>query len=540
MHRALGYGLLTVWWSVAVPFYLLIAVVPAIASYASGRVALYAWQRREVTGARAFALCTGGVFIWCFFATLAYLSLNETVRIFFNRATYLGISFFPAFWLIFTLQYAHHDRWLSRRVKLAIQVVPLLTFTMVLTDPWHHWVWRSAALHLQPFPQLVIDHGPWFHYVTIPYAYLLLIIGFGVLLSAALTESRLYQQQTLMLLGAALIPFACNILYVVAGVRLYGLNLTPVGFAIAGLLIHRGLFRTQFLSAAPISYRTVFLNTADAVILLDMHERIVDLNPSAILEGGYSLELAAAIGQSFESIFSDYHTLLRRAGKTADLTRTVVMSGPPCELDTDQVVEIFKEVKVRSLYSPGGQQVGQVVIIRDVTSSKNQQEQLEAFAFVDSLTGLSNRRRLEITAEEIFGMPPDQMTLAQSPIALLYIDLNRFKPINDRYGHEVGDAVLQYFAKCLENSVRQGDMVVRLGGDEFAALLYDADRVVALEVRSRLKKALNKTAIIAGHCFTLSASIGVAYYPTDGKTLQDLLRRADRSMYREKRSLRGA
>ncbi len=423
---------------------------------------------------------------------------------------------------------------------MAIHVVPMLTFIMVLTDHWHRLIWRSAALHLQPFPQLVIDYGPWFRYVTVPYAYLLLLIGFGVLLSAAFAESRLYQQQTLMLLGAALIPFACNVLYVVAGLRLYGLNLTPVGFAIAGLLIHRGLFRTHFLSAAPISYRTVFLNTADAVILLDMHERIVDLNPSALLEGGHSLEAAAAIGQPFESIFPDYRTLLRKAGKPDELTRTMTISRRRGGLDVAIVLETFKEVKVRLLCSPGGQRVGRVVIIRDVTSSKHQQVQLEAFAFVDSLTGLFNRRRLEITAEEIFDMSPDQIMLAQSPVALLYIDLNRFKPINDSYGHEVGDAVLQYFAKCLESSVRQGDMVVRLGGDEFAALLYDADRVVALEVRSRFQKALNKTAIIAGHCFTLSASIGVAYYPTDGKTLQDLLRRADRSMYREKRLTKGA
>lgn len=97
MRRALGYSLLTVGWSVAVPFYLLIAVLPAIAAYASGRVALYGWRRREVTGASAFALCTGGVFIWCFFSTLAYLSLNEMVRIFFNRRRIWEFPFFQRF-----------------------------------------------------------------------------------------------------------------------------------------------------------------------------------------------------------------------------------------------------------------------------------------------------------------------------------------------------------------------------------------------------------------------------------------------------------
>ncbi|MGB3294713.1 MAG: histidine kinase N-terminal 7TM domain-containing protein [Phormidesmis sp.] len=522
------------------PVYFLIAILPAIASCASGSVALYAWQRREVTGARAFALCTGGIFIWCSFSTFAYLSLNETARIIFNRATYLGICFFPTFWLIFALQHAHHDRWISRRMQLLINVIPTMTLMMVLSDPWHRLIWKSATLRLQPFPQLVINHGPWIHYVAIPYAYLMLLTGFGIMLSAAFDGSQLYQRQTLMLLGAALIPFVCNVLYMVSGIRLYGLNLTPVGFAIAGLLVHRGLFHTQFLNAVPISYRTVFLNTTEAVILLDMHERIVDLNPSAIAEGGHRLEAESVIGKPFESVFSDYRTLLSKADKNPEFTRTIPVPTRLNEPYPDQPLERFREVKVRSLRSPGGRRVGRVIIIRDVTSKKQRQVQLEAFAYVDSLTGLSNRRRLEVTAEKIFDMPPGQMSLADVPIALLYIDLNHFKSINDGYGHDVGDAVLQYFAKCLENIVRQGDMVVRLGGDEFAALLYNADRAVAMEVRSRLKKALNKTAIIAGHCFNLSASIGVAYYPIHGKTLQDLLRRADRSMYREKRSIRKA
>ena len=522
------------------PIHLFVSILPAIAACASGSVALYAWQRREVTGARAFALCTGGIFIWCFFATLAYLSLDETARIIFNRATYIGISFFPTFWLVFTLQYAHHDRWLSRRMQAAISVVPTLTVMLVLSDPWHRLVWRSARLQLQPFPQLVIVHGPWIHYVAVPYAYLLLLLGFGVLLSAAFVGSKLYQRQTLMLLGAALIPFVCNVLYMVSGIRFYGLNLTPVGFAIAGILIHGGLFRTQFLNAAPISYRTVFINTADAVILLDMHERIVDLNPSALAEVGQQTQPDAVIGQPFANVFTNYCLLFRQAGKTDEFTQTIAVPYRSDRSYTDPMPRTFKEVKVRSLRSPGGNCVGRAVIIRDVTSEKQQEVQLEAFAYVDSLTGLSNRRRLEITAEEIFNMPPDQTPLIQVPIALLYIDLNHFKAINDSHGHEVGDAVLQHFAKCLEASVRQGDMVVRLGGDEFAALLYDADRRVALEVRSRLKKALRKTAIVAGNCFNLSASIGIAYYPTHGKTLQDLLRRADQSMYREKRSVQEA
>jgi len=181
-----------------------------------------------------------------------------------------------------------------------------------------------------------------------------------------------------------------------------------------------------------------------------------------------------------------------------------------------------------------------VIIVRDITLEKQQQKQLERFAYIDSLTGLFNRRQLELTAEEVFSLQPEDLADSNHhPIALLYVDLNQFKPINDTYGHEVGDAVLQYFADCLQRSVRKGDMVVRLGGDEFAALLYDADEKMALEVRSRLSKLLEQSVVLIGYRLTLSASIGIACYPVDGTTLPMLLRQADKNMYKEKQQ-RGA
>lgn len=474
-----------------------------------------------------------------FFSIFEYLSLGEVTRVVFGKAQYLGIVCFPLFWLIFTLRYAHCDGWLSRPVLALLSVIPIMSLLLALSDPWHGWIWRSATVTTAPFPQLVIDHGWWFSYVLMPQSYVLLIAGFGVLLSASFAGSHLYQRQTLVLLSAAIIPFFCNVLYIAADVTFYGLDLTPVGFAVSGLLVHLGLFHAKFLDIAPVSYKTVFTNTVDAVILLDIHQRIVDLNPSALVEGREAFEATSVIGQPFERVFPDYRVLLRGA-QDAELTKTLKLPNLFTKRRDDRQQEVFREIKVRSLRSPSGRQVGSAIIIRDVTLEKRQQAQLEQFAYIDSLTGLFNRRQLEIKAEEAFAFYPPQIAATRSLIALLYVDLNHFKPINDAYGHEVGDHVLQHFARCLQSSVRQGDVVARLGGDEFAALLHGASPEVALEVRSRLAKNLNQEIIFSGHRMTISASIGIAYYPLDGKTLQDLLRRADQDMYREKRMARNA
>ncbi|MEL6159262.1 MAG: histidine kinase N-terminal 7TM domain-containing protein [Cyanobacteria bacterium J06554_11] len=524
--------------------FMAIAALPAIAAVASGSLALYAWQRPEISGAKAFSLCSAATFVWCFFSIFEFLSAGEVAKVIFGKAQYLGLAPFPVFWLIFTLRYAQRDGWISHRFVAAISTIPLLSLVFALTDRWHGWVWRSAVLKEMGFPHLEIVHGWWFDYVMVPHSYTLLLSGFGVLLSASFSGSKLYRRQTLVLLVAALIPFSCNVLYVISGITLYGLDLTPVGFAIAGCLIYFGLFRVGFLEIAPISYKTVFINTTDAVILLDGKRRIVDLNPSAVSESRRLTEAKAALGCYLEDIFVDYGnlftTLFPTGKEQPELTRTLQLPARMPNRHTGQPQVAYREVKVRSLLSPGKRSVGWVVMIRDVTLEKQQHAQLEQFAYVDSLTGLFNRRQLELATQKIF--------LAQSPIrppleaslqlALLYIDLNDFKPINDEYGHDVGDVVLKYFARCLSQSVRQGDMVVRLGGDEFVALLYNADTAIATDIRARLHRSLGRTVVLADHRFRISASIGIAYYPTDATTLSQLIQQADKNMYKEKQSFK--
>ena len=522
------------------PLYIVFAALPAIAACASGSAALYAWQRREVNGAAAFSLCMGSIFIWCFLTVFEYLSLDQTARIIFSKAEYIGIAFSPTLWLTFTLQYAHYDSWLARRGLIALNVIPALTLILAFTDYWHGWIWRSVSLTLQPFPQLVIEHGWWFNYVAIPYFYVLLTVGFGTLLTAAFVGSQLHRKQVFALLCGAMTPFICNVLYVVSGITFYGMDLTPVGFAMTGMIIQFSLFRTQFLDVAPISYRTVLLSAKDAVILLNVHHRIVDLNPSALAESTCWSSVEAVSGKRFERVFPCYGELLQGGSATDELTETISLPRRGAK-GKDSLGEVFREVRVRSLLSPGGRLSGWVVIIRDVTLEKQQQAQLEQFAYLDSLTGLHNRRYLERKVEEVLSPYASHSELTLLPsLALLYIDLNRFKPINDTYGHEVGDAVLQHFAQCLRHSISTTDTAVRLSGDEFVALLYDADMSVAVAVRSRLLCSLAQEVTLSGHRLMLSASIGIACCPRDGVTLQDLLRQADGEMYREKRLRRDA
>lgn len=501
--------------------YYLLALLPAIAAFATGSIAIYVWQQRSVTGAKSFFGYIFSIFIWCFFAVLEYLSTEATPRIVFGKLQYFGIPFFAVYWLVFTLQYTHNDSRLNHQKMRLLMVVPTLSMIFAFTDPWHGLIWDTVELARTPAPQLMIQHGWWFSYVMMPYMYLLLLGGVGVLLYAYFSSSQIYRQQILVLLSATIIPFFFSILYLLASVHLYGLDLTPISFALSSLIIVVGLFRGKLFKVSPISYRTVFLNTEDAVIFLDPKNHIVDLNPSAKRESLH----AKILGKPFHIGFPAYQHLLSTP-LTQEITETIKLFHHSQTL--------LKEVKIRALHSPGHRPVGSVVIIRDVTIERKKQAKLQHFAYVDSLTGLCNRRQLEVTGKLALSTAGKELW----PVALLYVDLNDFKPINDTYGHQIGDTVLIHVAKCLKTCVRQGDIVARMGGDEFVALLFKANQNAANNTRERLSLRLRQTIDLETHSFQITASVGVACHPQDGSTLQELLNCADQAMYQDKQVYR--
>ncbi len=155
----------------------------------------------------------------------------------------------------------------------------------------------------------------------------------------------------------------------------------------------------------------------------------------------------------------------------------------------------------------------------------------------DQLTGLANRLAFGERITEVTRRAGNE----SKPFALFYIDLDRFKPVNDEFGHEVGDHLLRAVAERLCNCARGGDTVARLGGDEFAVIVGAIDDESQLgAIASRLDKAFEAPFVIDGHKLAVQASIGRAVWPIDAPDVEGLLREADATMYRVKRARAGA
>jgi len=195
-------------------------------------------------------------------------------------------------------------------------------------------------------------------------------------------------------------------------------------------------------------------------------------------------------------------------------------------------------VRMAAPDEPGQESVGvrHVGFFRDLSETVAAHKRIEELAFSDPLTGLPNRVMLTERVEFALAMAQRH----HEPLALMFLDLDRFKQINDSLGHLHGDRVLVEVARRLGTCVRQVDTVARLGGDEFVLLLHQTDARGAEALARRVLEVLGEPFVLEGLHFSVTGSIGIALFPTDGETMNDLIKNADAAMYKVKERGRAA
>ena len=195
-------------------------------------------------------------------------------------------------------------------------------------------------------------------------------------------------------------------------------------------------------------------------------------------------------------------------------------------------VRIVRE-RVRTIFDVRGVPVARVGTLHDITDLKAREAELEELALCDALTRLPNR----VALEEQLIAAVSRCERNNRRVAVLFVDLDDFKAINDQFGHQIGDRVLESVADRLSRNVRASDTVARLGGDEFVVLIDDIMTPEAgLEAGRKILRSLDDPFIVDDYNFRMSASIGIAVYPEGGTTPQELLAMADREMYEVKRN----
>jgi diguanylate cyclase (GGDEF)-like protein len=274
-----------------------------------------------------------------------------------------------------------------------------------------------------------------------------------------------------------------------------------------------GIVRFSWAEDGDGELRSIFANAAAARFLATEKEDLIGVTASRVL--GFAIS-------GMED--ADVEDILDRFEKA-------VARGRSLEVEVKQCSE--EPVRwLRLICEPVGDDYTATII--DITDGKAKEEKMESIATSDPLTGVLNRRGFERDAAQRLTQSEDDATGA-----LLFIDLNGFKGINDQFGHEVGDQLLQIAAERLRKGLRSHDIIGRPGGDEFVALVPDVDDEVADRLAKRLTATLEQPYNIGRQQLHCAASIGLALYPKNANTLTGLLREADQAMYRAKARTRG-
>ena len=187
-------------------------------------------------------------------------------------------------------------------------------------------------------------------------------------------------------------------------------------------------------------------------------------------------------------------------------------------------------VRVSPVREADGRITHYLAIEEDITNQKNAQARIESLAHFDVLTGLPNRALLDERAQRALLLAEQD----QATLAVMFLDLDHFKNINDTLGHNLGDTLLIELAQRLRAVLRRDDTLSRLGGDEFVLLLPGANRESAKKIAQELMRAINEPYRIGSHELNVMASIGIAVYPADGMDFETLCKNADVAMYRAK------
>ncbi|OAN54694.1 hypothetical protein A6A04_12280 [Paramagnetospirillum marisnigri] len=271
------------------------------------------------------------------------------------------------------------------------------------------------------------------------------------------------------------------------------------------------------------------INTvADGIVTVDKNGIVQTFNPAA--ERIFDFKADEVIGKSIRQLVPD--PVAKKLGQEAGQGWHDILSmGEELMGMRKDGVAFPMEASVSEMQQ--GEGVAYASVVRDITARKRAEEHIRHLAHHDSLTGLPNRF--------LFG---DRLEAAitradrhQTRIALVFIDLNKFKPVNDTYGHAVGDMVLIGVAKRLSNCLRKTDTVARIGGDEFVAILEEISG--EKEIRRLVGKimvAVSSPETIDGVEPSLGASLGIALYPDDSTESIDLIDKADKAMYLAKRT----
>jgi diguanylate cyclase (GGDEF)-like protein/PAS domain S-box-containing protein len=274
---------------------------------------------------------------------------------------------------------------------------------------------------------------------------------------------------------------------------------------------------------------TALKSIGHAVITTDSNRKITFVNPMAEKLTGWKTKDAEN-----KDLTDVFHTVQEENRQPGPDPFVLVQKKNTNIYQSSLITKEEKQIAIDSSVAPmknrNGEHIGIVIVFRDVTDEKRSKDKMKFQANFDDLTGLVNRRYLS----EQFPKALQRSKKEEQKLAVIFIDLDRFKSVNDSMGHEMGDFLLKQVAERLKSLIGKRDIAARIAGDEFVVILGGIYHKEITPFVDRLLNRMREPFIIRGLRLVITPSIGVSLFPDDGDTLDNLLNKADEAMYQAK------
>jgi diguanylate cyclase (GGDEF)-like protein/PAS domain S-box-containing protein len=504
-------------------------------------IASIATWRRSGPGALMLSLLLLSMTMWSGFYSTRWMNISLDSKLFWFNLMYIGVSGLPTLFLLFVLAFTHNDAWLTRRNIFLLSIQPILSTVFFWTNDYHHLFYQSLDL-VQENGFLAVDfvRGPWYWINTV-YSYTIIGIAFLVLSQCALRWSPLYLNQYRLILIGSFIPWAASAYSEFYFSQWHGLDLAPLMFGLSAIIYVFAIFHTHFMDLIPIARSLLIENMRDGVLVLDLRNRIMDINPA--MEGFLGEKISCYLGKNAFEVFQPW---MENTDLFLDKTETRL------ELKVPKDPSRYVDLQVTPLYDRSQSMNGHLMVFRDITESKQVekrlryvndrlqgqlieigllQSKLREQAIRDPLTNIFNRRYLDETLDRELSRAARE----DYPVCVIMVDIDHFKRVNDTHGHEAGDLVLKAIAETLSHHCRRGDFACRYGGEEFVVVLPNITLETAYARAEDLRKSLHLLSVpYEEHNLSVTISMGIACFPENGQTRDAILRAADQAMYAAK------
>lgn len=503
------------------------ALPPLLAVLVGLRDLGFLWPRRRERGAAALLVLAATAGLWALVHLVGVTAVGLDFKVWTARAAYVPAAAAPVVWAWFGFGFARRRRALRRWPMLLLYGASLATVFLALWSGEGGVLIRSADLTGRGAARgLVLGHGFW-HWIHIVVRWAA-VLAVTVVLTGHLARTPGSRLRSVVAVAAAAVALGPTVYRLVSRPEAWWMDLSPAGFALASAVLGWGLLRQRLLGLGPVARTLVMEELRDPVVVLDEKGRIVDVNREA--ERVLGLEPYGAVPLRLGTLWASS----RR--EPVGVERVSLETVP--DTDGEEPEERAFEVTITPLDARGARGRS-ALLLRDVTDRDRMRRELEEAyaeldrqAHTDALTGLANRRHfMKTLAREL-----ERSERYGHRLSVVVLDLDRFKSVNDSYGHPAGDEVLRSAARALESVCREVDLPARTGGEEMALLLPETDRegarIVAERVRTRIERTEHTSP--GGDDFGVTASMGVAAAGASARTPEQLLQRADEALYRAK------